>query len=76
MSGNTTFQGCVAKSIDLISPARDFYEKQVEEKNKQSDAHVTATTYKASIEDSNLDIFLVAEWINASPIEAIAKLQL
>lgn len=38
--------------------AKELYEKQTEEKSKQSDVKNTPTTYKASIENLDLDISL------------------
>lgn len=44
--------------------------------NRHGDTQITATSYKASIEDSDLAFFLAAGWIAAQSIEAITERQL
>lgn len=39
---------------------REVYEKQVKEKNIVNGANITRTTYQASIEDADLNVWLAA----------------
>lgn len=54
---------------------RELYEMQVEEE-KESDTQITATTHKASIEDSHWAIFLADTVMKWSSIESITDMQL
>lgn len=62
-------------SIELRR-AIGLYEKQIEEKNKQSDVQIAATTYKASVEDSDEGILLAAGWIQAALVSQVTELWL
>lgn len=47
---------------------RELYEKQIQEKNAQSSNHFTPTSYKMSIEHSDLGTFIAAGWVEAAII--------
>lgn len=53
-----------------------MYEKQVGEKNREPGVKITATSYRASIDDSYLRMFLTAHWIQADSIKDITENQL
>lgn len=55
---------------------RDLYEKQIEEKSRHRKEEIFATSYKASIEDDDLEIFIAAGWIEASSVDEIAERQI
>lgn len=52
-----------------------MYEKQIEEKSRQLKEDIIPTSYRASIEDDDLEIFLAAEWIETSSIDEITERQ-
>lgn len=52
-----------------------MYEKQVEEKSKQLPEESLPKSYMAAIDNVDLEIFLAAEWIEASSIDEIREQQ-
>lgn len=58
--------------IEFIGP-RSLYEKQIREKNKERGTNLIPVSPKASMDDTDLCIYLAAGWIEASSIEKILK---
>lgn len=69
-------QGVATKHFTAFLKKRELYEKQVEEKNREPGVKITATSYRASIDDSYLRIFLTAEWIKAESLDKITEEQI
>ncbi|CDF33359.1 unnamed protein product [Chondrus crispus] len=69
-------EGVATKYFTAFLKKRDLYEKQLAEKNREPGVHITPTSYRASIDDSYLRIFLTAKWIKAESLEAISEEQI
>ena len=53
--------------------AREHYEQQVEEKNREPGVSIVATSNKASIESALLRIMIAAEWVPVKSIDEITE---
>lgn len=60
----------------MNSRAREDYERQLAEKNKERSTNNTRLSFRASIEDIDLQIFIAAVWIDADSIAKITEAQI
>ena len=65
-------RGVSTKDFVQFKKARDLYEKQVAEKNREPGVSITPTSYLASIEDAFLRTFVAAKWV---PVASISDIQ-
>lgn len=66
-------QGTTTKDFTKFVRERELYEKQVAEKNLSPDVSINAVTYKASIDDSILRMFMTFGWIPADTVDEISE---
>eukprot|EP00737_Agarophyton_chilense_P000949 gb/GEZJ01001057.1/.p1 GENE.gb/GEZJ01001057.1/~~gb/GEZJ01001057.1/.p1 ORF type:complete len:583 (-),score=92.79 gb/GEZJ01001057.1/:1849-3597(-) len=66
-------QGVATKHFTYFLKLRELYEKQISEKNRELGLTITPTSFKASIDDSLLKIFITAEWISATAVSEITE---
>lgn len=59
-------KGRAASQFIEFNRWRDFYEKQLSEQCNQTSKTNSPTSYKASIEDDDLGVFINAVWIKAA----------
>lgn len=69
-------KGTTKKNFNIFPRERELYEKMVTEKNGDPGVSVTATTYKASIGDNIICLFITFGWIDVSTISDISEEQL
>lgn len=69
-------RGVSTKHFTQFYRLRQLYEKQIEEKNKEPGTSVNAVSYRASIDDADLKIFVAAKWIDVDDISKITEDQL
>lgn len=69
-------KGVSTKEFNQFFRLRELYEKQIAERNREPGLNLTATSYRASIDDSDLRIFLTAGWVEATDISSITEEQL
>ena len=65
--------GVSTKEFVKFKKARELYEQQVEEKNREPGVSIVATSYKASIESALLRIMIAAEWVPVKSIDEITE---
>ena len=68
--------GVSIKHFTAFQKKRELYEKQVDEKNREPGVKITPTSYRASIDDSHLRMFMTAHWIKADSIQEISEYQI
>lgn len=56
-----------------IERTRYLYEKQLDNGNRQSNDMIVATSYRASIQDDNMRIFISAGWIPIFSLREITE---
>ena len=66
-------KGTTTKHFNLFTRERDLYEKKLAEKNREPGVNVPATTFKASIEDNMLRLFLAFGWIDQNDIADVTE---
>lgn len=66
-------KGTTTKDMNAFLRARELYEKQIEEKNGLPGVDVSAVTYRASIDDSFLRMFVTFGWVTVSNIAEIPE---
>lgn len=69
-------QGISTKHFTNFQKKRDLYKKKVAEKNRDPEISIIPTSFRASLNDSYLRIFLTAHWIQAETIDEITEQQL
>lgn len=69
-------RGVSTQHFTTFLKERELYEKQLEEKNKDPGFKVSPTSYRASIDDEDLKIFITANWISASSVDEITEEEL
>ena len=65
--------GVSKKEFVKFKKAREHYEQQVDEKNREPGVSIVATSYKASIESALLRIMIAAEWVSVKSIDEITE---
>lgn len=68
--------GLSTKHFIEFRKLRELYEKQIKEKNQEPGTRVPLVSYKSSIEDADLRIFVDARWVEASNVDAITEMQI
>lgn len=53
-----------------------IYEKKIEEKNKESGMKIPLTTYRSSVDELVLELFLIANWIKAEDVANVIEKQI
>ena len=66
-------QGVALKDFVKFKKARELYEQQVEEKNRDPGTQIAATSYKASIDKALLRIMIAAEWVPVSSLNELTE---
>lgn len=69
-------QGVATKHFTQFKRKRELYEKQLAEKNREPGSNFPVTSYRASIDDAYLRIFITAHWIKATSLEEITEEEL
>jgi len=66
-------KGVSTKDFNQFFRLREIYEKQIQERNREPGLNLNPTSYRASIDDSDLRIFLTAGWVEAADISSITE---
>lgn len=61
-------EGVSIRNFTKSKQQRELHEKQINEKSRQLNWDIVATSYRARIVDDELTIFIAAGWINAASI--------
>lgn len=69
-------RGVSTKHFIEFRKNRELYEKQINEKNQEPGTRVPLISYKSSIENADLNIFIAAGWVSAATIDHITELQI
>ena len=69
-------KGTTMKDIKTYRRTRELYEKQIAEKNGQPGVNFTAGTYRASIDERFLRMFVMFGWVEATDIMNITEEEL
>lgn len=69
-------RGVWTKHFIEFRKARELYEKIIAEKNKEPGTSIPFTSYKESIEDTDLHLFVAAGWVETNYLEAITEFQI
>lgn len=69
-------KGVSTRNFIEFKRLRELYEKQIEEKGTQLQGDIIPTSYRACIEDVDLEIFLAAGWIKAPSIDQLTEAQI
>lgn len=67
------FQAVSIKRVVNFKIHHEFYKKHIKRKNRELNSNVHIVSYKASIVDADLHLFIGAGWIEASSIENITE---
>lgn len=69
-------RGVSTKHFIDFKKRRELYEKQIEEKNKDSATSIPLVSYKSSVENADLRLFIAARWVPVDTIEQITELHI
>ena len=64
------------EAIAVFKEQRATYERQVDEKNSDSSTQITKTTYRNSVDQSVLDVFVMAQWVPVHSVEEVTEQQI
>lgn len=68
--------GVSTKHFTKFLMERELYEKQVSEKNKEPGVDITPASYRASIIDEDLEIFVTARWVSSETVSSVTEEEL
>lgn len=69
-------KGISTKNFITFLRLREAYERDVDEKNKEPGVQLTPTSYKASVDRTQLKTFITAGWVKADKLEDITEEQI
>lgn len=73
--GTLILKGDATHHFIELKQLLEVYEKQIEKKRRQLRKTIVPTSFKASIENGDLEIFIAAEWIEAYSINEVTEQQ-
>lgn len=73
MFGGTTAETFLNITVCSFSESKKVYEERLAENIERKETTVKETSYRASLDDYDLQMFIVAEWVRLTLIKVLMK---